>query len=266
MMIAIVVVVITPTVAVPVMVMVPMVVVLKATAIPFPIAYKILATLMAWPNPTRSRVWRPRPITFVPLVVPPDRIPVTLDPYKFRPRSWREHANYPRGRRRPDADPNGNLSRRCDRAGQQEPGNQQDSAKRKRCKIRSSSIQTTNDIYQIKPPMSCTVTSKGNIHWRLIPEYRGNPACARNAKVLTRDKGAAVARRTGYTTASYSPSLILFQTNAGWNIRLAKFFKTLLQESHSHVSPAYRTILFLEHPRRISLGHESDRDARDFFH
>ena len=135
MMIAIAVVVIAIPVAVSVMVMIPMVIMFQSTAITLPIAYEILAALMAWPNPAGSRVWRPRPITFVPLVVPSDRIPVALDPHKLRPRSWREHANHPRGRRRPDADPNGNLSRRCDRAGQQEPGSQQDSVKRKRCKI-----------------------------------------------------------------------------------------------------------------------------------
>jgi len=82
--ITIVVVVITPTVAVPVMVMIPMVVVLEATAISFPVAHKILAALMAWPNPAGPRVWRPRPITRVPLVVPSDRIPIALNPTRIQ--------------------------------------------------------------------------------------------------------------------------------------------------------------------------------------
>src|SRR5579862_4944719 len=34
----------------------------------------------------------------------------------------------------------------------------------------------------------------------------------------------------------------------------------------SFFSAVNETILFLEHPCRVSLGHESDWDARDFFH
>jgi hypothetical protein len=84
--------------------------------------------------------------------------------------------------------------------------------------------------------------------------------------VPTCDKGGVAGAADWRPTASHLPLLILFQTNTGWDIRLAKFFMRLLWNSHSHVSPAQRAILFLEHPRRISLGHESDRDARDFFH
>jgi hypothetical protein len=116
--------VIAPTVAVPVTLMIPMVVVLQAAAISVPVAYKILAAFMAWPNPAGSSVWRPRPIARVPLVMPSDRIPVALDPYKIRPGSWREHANYASRRWRPNVDSNRNLSRCRDRASQQKSRNQ----------------------------------------------------------------------------------------------------------------------------------------------
>jgi hypothetical protein len=110
---------VVPAIAVAVVVVIPTMVVLETAAIPVPVAYKILAVLMAWPNPAGSRVWRPRPIAFVPLVVPSDRIPVALDPYKIRPRTWREHANDARGRWRPNVDPNRNLSGRRDCSSQQ---------------------------------------------------------------------------------------------------------------------------------------------------
>jgi hypothetical protein len=100
----------TPPVAVPVAVMIPVVVVLQAASIAVPVAYKILAALVTRPYPAGSSVWRTRPITVVPSVVPSDGIPIALDPHKIRPRSWGKLANHARGRWRPDADSHGNLS------------------------------------------------------------------------------------------------------------------------------------------------------------
>jgi hypothetical protein len=97
-------------VAVPVLVPVPMVIVLIPAAIPIPIPYKILPTLMAWPNPPSARIWRPSPVTLMPFIVSPRRIPIALDPDEFRTRARWKNPNHPGRRRRPDIDSDGNLS------------------------------------------------------------------------------------------------------------------------------------------------------------
>jgi hypothetical protein len=105
MMIAIMVIMVAPAIAVPVPIPIPMVIVLKTATIPIPIPYEKLPTIMMRWNPTRAHVRRPCPVSLVPFVVPPDRIPIALDPDEFRARGRRKNANHTRRRRRPDINP-----------------------------------------------------------------------------------------------------------------------------------------------------------------
>jgi len=104
--IMVVVMVVVIAVAITVVVMVPMVIMFKSAMLPVPIPRKILcAVMMRW-NPARANVGWPRPVTLMPFIVSPYRIPVALDPNEIRTRGGRKNANHAGRRRRPDIDSN----------------------------------------------------------------------------------------------------------------------------------------------------------------
>ena len=114
---------IAPTVAVSVVVSVPVVIVFKAAAITVPIADKIPIFVIVRPNPASARIGRKRPIARVPSVVPSLRIPIALDPHKFRPRGRWKDSDHARRWRRTDRDSDGDLRSRC--PAEQEKSDQQ---------------------------------------------------------------------------------------------------------------------------------------------
>src|SRR5215467_11549502 len=113
----VVVIVVMPTIAVAIMVMVPLVIVLHPSARAVPVTTVIAATFIVWNNPGRAFVRTTRPIARVPVIVPADRIPVTIYPgilrLVLRLRTWRPSDNHPRRWWCSNLNPNGYLAERC---------------------------------------------------------------------------------------------------------------------------------------------------------
>jgi len=89
---------------------VPAMVVLESTPVAFPITRVVLAAVIPRTNPARAGIRRPRPIALVPPVTTAHWIPVAIHPHESRTRSNRPYSHYARGRRRADADAEGNLT------------------------------------------------------------------------------------------------------------------------------------------------------------
>lgn len=111
---------ITVSVAVPV----PVVVMVKAAMIAFPVTLKELLSVVVRPHPSSTLIWWSRPVTFMPFVVPSDRIPITVYPHRLWAWTWRQNTNHMGARRGADSDSQGNLSMRCRYSGQQHGGQQ----------------------------------------------------------------------------------------------------------------------------------------------
>jgi hypothetical protein len=126
--VTIMVVVIVPAVVVAIVIMVPVMVMVETAAVAVPVAYVVLAAFVARRDPAGSLVRRTRPVSPMPSVVPSLGIPISIHPYKIRPRTSRKHVNHARRWRLPDSDPHGNLTCERDRARQQKCGEQQASA------------------------------------------------------------------------------------------------------------------------------------------
>jgi hypothetical protein len=103
------------TVTITVMIAIPIIAV--TVAVPFmvvpevapratPAAFEELATVITRAEPGCAFIWRASPIPFVPAIVVPGRVPITLYPHKSWPRRDRTVVNHARSRRR--ADPNTN--------------------------------------------------------------------------------------------------------------------------------------------------------------
>jgi hypothetical protein len=77
---------VVPTIVVPtvmvttVAVAIPVMVVLHAAALAVPVSDEVAPPVVAGSNPSRGRVGHARPITVMPFVVIPDRVPVAIDP------------------------------------------------------------------------------------------------------------------------------------------------------------------------------------------
>ena len=89
---------------------VPMMIVLAAAALTIPIAGEELGTIVVGCDPSGSSVRRSCPITFVPAVASPDRVPITIYPDIFGAGSRRKNPNHARWRRGTDSDSDGYLS------------------------------------------------------------------------------------------------------------------------------------------------------------
>lgn len=92
---------------------IPAVIVFNTAAVSLPVAGVISFAIVARRNPTRSLVRWPGPVSFVPFVVPADRIPVTRHPDVLRSWAWGNHGNHPRWRRCPSHDSDRNLGFTC---------------------------------------------------------------------------------------------------------------------------------------------------------
>src|SRR4029077_13083167 len=88
---------------------VPAVVMLPAATISLPVTREVLVSIMMWTYPARTGIWRPRPITPVPLVMPSHGIPIALDPDEFGS-GTHGHRNHTGRRWRADSDSNRHLS------------------------------------------------------------------------------------------------------------------------------------------------------------
>jgi len=100
---------ITVMIAIPIIavtVAVPFMVVPEVAPRATPAALEELASLITRAEPGCSFIWRASPIPFVPTIVVPDRVPITLYPHKSWPRRDRTVVKRARNRRR--ADPNTN--------------------------------------------------------------------------------------------------------------------------------------------------------------
>src|ERR1700675_4389309 len=95
-----------PPVAVPTMVVV------EASAVAFPIPFKKHLPIVARSDPARAGVGRPGPVTIMPSVAVPGRVPVTIHPEEVRSRSPWPDANYTGPRRRADSDSDRYLTER----------------------------------------------------------------------------------------------------------------------------------------------------------
>jgi hypothetical protein len=89
---------------------VPVVIVLEAPAVAFPVPLEESTAIMMRHDPARSRIWRPGPISVVPLVVMADRIPVALDPDVLGGGTRGQNADYTGWWRRADLYSNRYLS------------------------------------------------------------------------------------------------------------------------------------------------------------
>jgi hypothetical protein len=76
----------------------------------FPIAGKKALAIVMRADPMGAFIWRARPISFVPSVVAPDRVPVTIYPEEIRTGSGRAHRNDAWWGRRADSDSDGYLT------------------------------------------------------------------------------------------------------------------------------------------------------------
>ena len=77
--------VITVMIAIPVSIPIPVVVMIYPSSIPFPIARKVLFTIMTWLDPSSPFIRWQGPISFVPTVMPANGIPIPTDPQIPRP-------------------------------------------------------------------------------------------------------------------------------------------------------------------------------------
>ena len=93
---------------VPVAPPIPVVIVVPPTSVTVPIPGEVSASVVARGDPAGSRVRRAGPITGVPLVMVPHRIPIARDPSKFRAGARQNPHNTWR-RRCANLDSNGNL-------------------------------------------------------------------------------------------------------------------------------------------------------------
>jgi hypothetical protein len=60
----------------------------------FPVASEVLSAFVTRPDPRRTGIRSPRPITLMPPVVAALGIPITVDPNVTRPRALRYNPNY----------------------------------------------------------------------------------------------------------------------------------------------------------------------------
>jgi hypothetical protein len=86
-----------------------MMVVLDPAALALPVAVIEALSIVARSYPASGRVYRPAPISGMPLIVVPYGIPVTVYPDEFRTWTRRKNANDSRRWGRPDSDSDGNL-------------------------------------------------------------------------------------------------------------------------------------------------------------
>ena len=104
-------------VVIPVMALIRMVIVFNAAAVSFPIPRIISFAVVAWCNPVSSLIRRSSPIAFMPLVMIPHGIPITLHPHVVRVWPCRHNDNGPGRRWRRNYDSDGNLRVNCRASG-----------------------------------------------------------------------------------------------------------------------------------------------------
>jgi hypothetical protein len=88
---------------------IPVMIVLAPSVASIPITRKIPLSVMVGPDPTRTFVWRPGPISLVPLIVMFYRIPIAVHPNEIRPWAGGHHGDHARWRRSADLDSNRDL-------------------------------------------------------------------------------------------------------------------------------------------------------------
>lgn len=98
------------TTVIPVFPAVRAVIMFNTTAIPTPITEKELLAVVTRPDPVRACVRRSSPVTGMPPVLPPNRIPIAVDPNKVGTWSTWLHSHHSRLRWRANSDSKRNLS------------------------------------------------------------------------------------------------------------------------------------------------------------
>jgi hypothetical protein len=98
------------TTVIPVFPAVRAVIVLNPTAIPTPITEKELLAVVTRPDPVRACVRRSSPVTGMPLVLPPHRIPIAVDPNKVGAWAMWLYSHHSRLRWRANSDSERDLS------------------------------------------------------------------------------------------------------------------------------------------------------------
>jgi len=91
-------------------VVVPNVIMFKPAVFSLPVTVEESLSVVTRPHPASPWVRRPSPITFMPAIMPSDWIPVTLDPQELGSGGRRQNSNHAGRRRRPDGDPDRDLS------------------------------------------------------------------------------------------------------------------------------------------------------------
>jgi len=91
-------------------VVVPTVIMFNPAVFSLPVTVKESLSVVMRPHPASPWVRRPSPITFMPAIMPSDRIPVALYPHELGSGGRRQNSNHADRRRRPDGDPNRDLS------------------------------------------------------------------------------------------------------------------------------------------------------------
>ena len=91
-------------------VVVPTVIMFNPAVFSLPVTLKESLSVVMRPHPASPWVRRPSPITFMPAIMPSDRIPVALYPHELGSGGRRQNSNHAGRRRRPDGDPNRDLS------------------------------------------------------------------------------------------------------------------------------------------------------------
>lgn len=91
---------------------IPVMVVFAAAVIAIPVAGIETVSVVTGTNPMCPAIWRTSPVPGMPMVAVSHRIPVSVHPYEFRSRTWRENPNHPWRRWWSDLDPNRHLTER----------------------------------------------------------------------------------------------------------------------------------------------------------
>jgi hypothetical protein len=99
-----------PIMKIPLWIPIPAVVMCNPTAIPLPETLKVKIPVITRHYPTRSRIWRKRPVPLMPLVFISYRIPITFNPEIIRARPSRDDPKHTRSRGCPDSDTDGYIA------------------------------------------------------------------------------------------------------------------------------------------------------------
>jgi hypothetical protein len=147
-----VIVVVVVSTVVAVMIPVPAMIVLHATAVALPVTCEEPFSIVVRPYPSGALIRRPRPISFMPPIVPSHWIPIAVNPDEFGAGAYWPNANHARGWRSSYTDAQRNLSMRYRYASKQNRYNEHCHCGDFHDSVRSPFKTTSSYAAQFAPP------------------------------------------------------------------------------------------------------------------